>query len=69
MAIHQYNGKLNDRSKRQQSKILKGVKRVASPKVFQLIRWEKTCPKFEAIWNPKSEFICDNCGNFKCFRK
>lgn len=69
MAIHVYHGATNDRSKRQRSKITKGIKEIASPKIFEMMRWENICPEFDPTWNPKSNFICDNCCNFKCFRK
>jgi hypothetical protein len=67
--IHAYNGKYNDRSKRQRSKILKGIKRVASARTFEMIRWEKVCKWYRPQFNQKSSHICDNCGNYKCFRK
>ncbi len=69
MAKHQYLGVNNDRSKRQRSKIVKGIKRIASPKTFDMLRWEKACPDLRPMFNFKSDFICDNCKNFKCFRK
>lgn len=67
--VHPYNGKYNDRSKRQRSKIVKGMKRVAHIKHFKMIEWERMCPSYKPFFNRKSNYICDNCKNFKCNSK
>lgn len=69
---HSYYGRFNDRAKRSRSKIVKGIKKIATPRTFRYITWERKCPGFTPNWKSNSPFICDNCKNFKnltCLKK
>jgi hypothetical protein len=63
---HQYKGTSNDRSKRQHSKIFKGMKRVPANLAFERIDFEKKCEKFIYNFNPNSSYLCKNCRNYLC---
>jgi len=63
---HQYQGRWNDRGKRQRSKIVKGFPKIASLKHLRMIEWIKFCKDYKPYYNIYSGYICDNCCNHKC---
>jgi hypothetical protein len=62
---HQYRGQWNDRSKRQRSKIMKGINKNQLTHV-NFLEWNEICEDIIFYPHKYSNYICDNCKNIRC---